>query len=70
MAMPAITVQQNALTEENLVRINQFLDYIWTHPDTKIRYRASDMILNVHLNPFYLGAPKAQSHAGGCFFPL
>ncbi len=28
--------------------VNQFLDYMWTHLDAAIRYRASDMILNVH----------------------
>ncbi len=41
---------------------------IWTHPDAKIHYRASNMILNVHSDASYLSAPKAQSHAGGCFF--
>jgi hypothetical protein len=38
------------------------------HPDTKIRYRASDMILNVHSDFFYLTAPKARSHAVVYFF--
>ncbi len=50
------------------MRINQFLDYIWTHPDARIRYRASDMILNVHSNASYLSAPKARSCAVGYFF--
>jgi hypothetical protein len=48
MALSAIAAQQSAPTEEILARVNQFLDYIWTHPDAKIHYRASDMILNVH----------------------
>jgi len=34
----------------------------------KIRYRASDMILNVHSDASYLSAPKARSRAGGYFF--
>jgi hypothetical protein len=41
------------------------------HVDTsrcKIRYRASDMILNVHSDASYLSAPKARSRAGGYFF--
>jgi hypothetical protein len=48
--------------------VNQFLDYMWTHPDAIIRYRASDMILNVHSDALYLSALKACSHAGGYFF--
>jgi len=49
-------------------RVNQFLNYMWTHPDAIIRYRASDMILNVHSDAAYLSAPKARSRAGGYFF--
>ena len=49
-------------------QVNQFLDYMWTHPDAIIRYRASDMILNVHSDASYLSAPKSRSRAGGYFF--
>jgi hypothetical protein len=49
-------------------RVNQFLDYMWTHPDAIIWYRASDMILNVHSDASYLSAPRARSRAGGYFF--
>jgi len=41
---------------------------MWTHPDAIIRYRASDMILNVHSDASYLSAPKACSCAGGYIF--
>ncbi len=41
---------------------------MWTHPDAKIRYRAYDMIPNVHSNASYLSVPKARSRAGGYFF--
>jgi hypothetical protein len=68
MALSAITAQQSAPTEETLACVNQFLDYIWLHPDAKIRYGASDMILNVHSDASYLSTPKAQSCAGGYFF--
>ncbi len=68
MALSAIAAQQSAPTEETLACVNQFLDYMWTHPDAKIRYRASDMILNVHSDASYISAPKARSHAGGYFF--
>jgi hypothetical protein len=65
MALSAIAIQQSAPTEETLAHVNQFLDYIWTHPDAKICYRASNMILNVHSNASYL---KARSRSGGYFF--
>jgi hypothetical protein len=68
MALSAIPAQHSTPTEEILTRVNQFLYYMWTHPDAKIRYRASDMILNVHSDASYLSAPKAQIHSGGYFF--
>ena len=68
MALSAIAAQQSAPTEETLARVNQFLDYMWTHPDAKIRNRASNMILSVHSDASYLSAPKARSCTGGYFF--
>ena len=41
---------------------------MWTHPDARIWFRASDMVLNVHSDASYLSAPKATSRAGGYFF--
>jgi hypothetical protein len=38
------------------------------HTNAKIRYRASNMILNVHSDASYLSAPKAQNGAGDYFF--
>jgi hypothetical protein len=59
MALSAIASQQ-ALPNENMRnRINQFLDYMATHPDAKIQYCASEMVLNVHSNASYLSAPNA-----------
>ena len=55
-------------TENTMKRVKQFLDYMYTHPDAKIRYRASDMILNIHSDASYLSATKARSRAGGYFF--
>ena len=49
-------------------RVNQLLDYMHTHPDAKIQFRASDMILNVHSDASYLSAANARSRAGGYFF--
>ena len=64
MALSEISSQQSDPTENTMKQVNQFLDYIWTHPDAIIRYRASDMILNVLSDVSYLSAPKAHSRAG------
>jgi hypothetical protein len=68
MALSAITSQQALTTEDACNRVNQFLDYMTTHPDAKIQYCASDMVLNVHSDASYLSAPNAQSCAGGYLF--
>ena len=67
-ALSAIAGEQAKPTEKTLKRVKQFLDYMWTHPDARIRFRASDMVLNVHSDASYLSAPKARSRAGGYFF--
>jgi hypothetical protein len=68
MALSDLSSQQSAPTEHTMKRVNQFLDYMWTHPHAIIRYHASDMILNIHSDASYLSAPKARSQAGGYFF--
>ncbi len=68
MGLSDLSLQQSAPTKNTMKQVNQFYDYMWTHPDAIIRYRASDMILNIHSDASYLSAPKARSRAGGYFF--
>jgi hypothetical protein len=68
MGLSEIASQQAAPTENTMKHVDQFLDYMWTHPDAIIWYCAFDMILNVHSDALYLSAPKAHSRAGGYFF--
>jgi hypothetical protein len=68
MALSAIASQQAAPTEDTRNCVNQFLDYMATHPDAKICYPASHMILNVHSDALYLSAYNMHSRAGGYFF--
>ena len=67
-ALNAIASEQAAPTERTMQRVHQFLDYMTTHPNAVIRFRASDMILNVHSDASYLSAGNARSRAGGYFF--
>jgi hypothetical protein len=68
MALSDLSSQQSAPTKNTMKQVNQFLDYMWTHPDAIVQYHASDMILNVHSDTSYLSAPKARSQAEGYFF--
>jgi hypothetical protein len=68
MALYDIATQQATPTDNPKRRVDQFLEYMWTHLDGKIRYCVSDMIFNVHFDALYLSAPPACSHAGGYFF--
>jgi hypothetical protein len=68
MALSAIVSQQALPTEDMHNHVNQFLDYMATHHDAEIRYRASDIVLNVHSDASYLSAPKVRSCTGGYFF--
>jgi hypothetical protein len=38
MTLSEIALQQATPTENTMKRVNQFLDYMWTHPDAIIRY--------------------------------
>ena len=46
----------------------QLLDYLITHPDATIQYRAFNMILNIHSDALYLSKKNAKSHALGHFW--
>jgi hypothetical protein len=45
-----------------------FLDYAATHPNAKVIYRASDMILQVDSDAAYLVCSGARSRMGGYFY--
>jgi hypothetical protein len=68
MPLNDIATEQPKATEKMQAATNQILDYLATHPDTTIRYHASDMILHIHSDAFYLSVSSARSHLGGLFF--
>ena len=49
-------------------RVEQLLNYMHTNPNAVIRFRASDMILNLHSDASYLSAARGRSRACGYFF--
>ena len=54
VGLNTIAIQQTSATENTLKITVEFLDYVATHPDAKIRYRTSDMILQIHTDASYL----------------
>jgi hypothetical protein len=50
-----------------MIKVKQFLDNAFTHPDAIVTYQASDMVLAAHSDASYLLEAKAWSQAGGHF---
>ncbi len=50
------------------MKTKQLMDYLETHPNATVRFHASDMILNVHLDASYLSEANAHSQACSHFF--
>ena len=68
MTLSSIASEQTTATEDTMRKVIHLLDYLATHPDTVVMFRASDMLLNVHSDASYLSEKKAKSRMGGYFF--
>ena len=68
MALSSIAIEQTKGTTSTMDKAKQLLDYLATHPDATIRYRASDMIMNIHSDASYLSEMGPRSRACGHFF--
>jgi hypothetical protein len=65
VAIGSLAQQQAKPTMATMKGIVQLLDYCATHPDSVVRFIASDMILHVESDASYLSEPKATSRAAG-----
>jgi hypothetical protein len=54
--------------EKTIAQCMQLLDYLSFNSDAKVRYHASDMVLNIHSDASYLTEVKACSRLCGHFF--
>ena len=68
VALSTIATQQGKSTEQTWKDILHLLDFCATHPDPKLRYWASDMILKIHSDAGYLNADGSRSRVGGHFY--
>ena len=63
-----IAATQAKATKSTRKEIDWLLDYAASHPDAKVTYRASNMILRINSDASYLSVPRARSRVGGHFF--
>ncbi len=68
MALSLIAIEQSKGTTITMQKAKQLLVYLATYPDATIQFKASDMILNIHLGALYLSESNACSQACGHFF--
>ena len=67
-ALSSISSAQSKGTQATYDATMQLLDYCHTHPDARVRFYASDMLLRIHSDASYLSEPEARSRAGGYFY--
>ena len=54
VGLNSIAMQQTSATDNTLKSKEDLLDYAATHPEAKIQYRSSEMILQIHTDASYL----------------
>jgi hypothetical protein len=59
--------EQTQATASTTDKVIKLLNYCAIHLEAKLRYHASDMILNIHSDASYLSEREAKSRSGGFF---
>jgi hypothetical protein len=68
MPINVLASEQSKSTAVTADKVIKLLNYCNTHPERKIRYHASDMILHIHSDASYLSENEAKSRAGEFFY--
>jgi len=68
VALSTIVSQRSKATKNTWNIMKQLLDYLASHSEDTIPYRASDIVLNIHSNASYISEPNARSRACSHFF--
>jgi hypothetical protein len=67
-ALSAIAARQSNSTRAVADACHQLLDYIATHPNAGIWYKACNIVLSVHTDASYLSEPSSKRRAAGHFY--
>jgi hypothetical protein len=68
MALSAIPVEQTKAMAKTMGRCIQLLNYLASNSEAKVRYYASNMVMNIHSDASYLSKIRARSRACGNFY--
>jgi hypothetical protein len=68
MPINMLASEQTKATSDTADKVIKLLNYCNTHPETEIRYHASDMILYINSDASYLSERESKSRAGGLFY--
>ena len=66
-ALNEIGTMQARSTEATNAKVQMLMDYLHYHPDTTLRYHASNMRLQFEADSAYLVLPKARSRAAAWY---
>ena len=66
--LSSIGSKQAKATEKVKEECDHFLDYCHTHPDSRVRFLSSNMILALHSDGSFNSEPGSKSRAGGHFY--
>jgi hypothetical protein len=67
MPINVLASEQSRATSDTADKVTKLLNYCNTHLETKKRYHASDMMLHIHSDAYYLSEKETNSRAGGVF---
>ena len=68
VALGLISAKQYNSNETMYRAIKQLPNYCATYPDSRIRYKQSNMVLRIHSDGSYLSEYQVRSQCGGHFF--
>jgi hypothetical protein len=64
VSLSAMASQLSTATETTAKAVSYLIDYCSTHPESTVRYFASNMQLKIYSDASYLSKPKAKSRIG------
>ena len=67
-ALSTIAIDQTKATQRTMDQCIQLLNYLASNQDAKVRFHASDMVMNIHSDASYLSELGAQIRTCGNFF--
>jgi hypothetical protein len=68
MPINVLAFEKTKATSDTADKVIKLLNYCNAHPETKIRYYASGMILYIHSDASYISERESKSRAGGFFY--